>query len=216
MTRLEKFLRIGVINTLRFNYKYFGFAGLFELPVILSRNVKIISLKGTVLCKSRRGGVQIGFSDLGIVDERMQRCIWENNGCVVFHGTANLGKAIRISNSGTIEFGDKAAFTGNTQIICKSKIVFGKDCLVSWECLIMDTDWHPIYQMNENNSVINPDKPIKIGDHVWIGCKCTLLKGTAIPDNCIVASGSKLSRTLTKKNVIYGDKGTVISRDVVW
>ncbi|MGK9369486.1 hypothetical protein ACSSWA_11350 [Melioribacter sp. Ez-97] len=37
---------------------------------------------------------------------------------------------------------------------------------------------------------MNEDKPIQIGNHVWIGCWSVLLKGTYIADGCIVGAGS--------------------------
>ena len=54
----------------------------------------------------------------------------------------------------------------------------------SYLLLVMDTDEHPIY--NKEHERINPDKPILVGDHVWIGCKCALLKGAEIPNGFVL------------------------------
>lgn len=217
MNKLKIILKTGVINTIRFNYNYFGFKGLVKLPVFVSRDVKLSVLKGEVKCSiTKRGGIQLGYSDLGIVDEKYQRGIWENSGVVVFDGIVKLGKAVRISNSGILEFGDKVIFTGNSQIVCKKNIVFGDECLISWENLIMDTDFHSICSLETPHVIINPDKNIFIGKRVWIGCRCLILKGTNIPDGTVIAAGSKISGTLNEKNCIYGDKGVIISKNVKW
>lgn len=87
-------------------------------------------------------------------------------------------------------------------IICKKRITIGHDCLISWNCLIMDTDWHCVIDKN-NACILNYDKECIIGNHVWIGCNCTLLKGVNIPDNSVIAAGSTISKKLTTSNAIY-------------
>jgi hypothetical protein len=47
--------------------------------------------------------------------------------------------------------------------------------LISWENLFMDTDAHKIIQ---NVIIINGPEKIIVGNHAWIGCRCTILKGS--------------------------------------
>ena len=47
-----------------------------------------------------------------------------------------------------------------------------------------------------------PGEDIIIGNNVWIGAGCTILKGVKISDNCIVASGSVVPRGDYPKNSI--------------
>lgn len=42
----------------------------------------------------------------------------------------------------------------------------GNNSIISWDCLILDTDFHRIYK---DGNMINENKPIEIGNHVWIG-----------------------------------------------
>ena len=103
--------------------------------------------------------------------------------------------------SGTVSFGGKASI--------------GHDCLVGWDTLMMDTDEHPLY--DRDGVRINPDKPIRLGDHVWIGCKCTLLKGASVPSRCVVAAGTLLKRAFDGEDqVIGGNPPAVIREEVRW
>jgi acetyltransferase-like isoleucine patch superfamily enzyme len=105
--------------------------------------------------------------------------------------------------------------TAESTIVCEHQISFGNDCLLSWDILIMDTDEHPI--INQDGIRTNPDKPILVGNHVWIGCKCTLLKGTEIPNNTVVAAGTLLTSAFSGENqVIGGNPPAVLKSDVRW
>ena len=42
---------------------------------------------------------------------------------------------------------------GNTTIICNKNIMINDDCLLSWDILLMDTDFHKI--LNSDNTIIN-------------------------------------------------------------
>lgn len=104
--------------------------------------------------------------------------------------------------------------TAETAIICHEKISFGENTLISWKNLIMDTDFHHVIK---NGEVVNHPKEIRIGDHVWGGCRCTILKGSVIPSNSIVAAGSLITKCFLKENIVLGCKSAaVLAEDVEW
>ena len=73
--------------------------------------------------------------------------------------------------------------TGRSVILCTKRITFGDECLLSWDLLIMDTDWHSVISTADSR-ILNPSKPINVGNHVWIGCRSVILKGVSISDKC--------------------------------
>ena len=82
----------------------------------------------------------------------------------------------------------------------------------------MDTDFHKITELT-GNKIINPPAPIIFGNHIWIGCRETVLKGVEIADNAIIAAGATVTRSITDKNAIYGGNGKdagIIRRNVDW
>lgn len=78
---------------------------------------------------------------------------------------------------------------------------------------IIDTDYHAIYDINGN--ITNYNKPILIGSHVWIGMNCTILKGSIIPNDSIIAANSIVTKQLAESKCIYASN-TLIKHNVIW
>jgi len=78
-----------------------------------------------------------------------------------------------VGKGATLTIGKNFLLTARSEIARFKEITFGDNCLLSWNILFMDTDAHPVY--NQTDHIINEDKAIKIGNKVWIGCRCTIL-----------------------------------------
>jgi len=56
-----------------------------------------------------------------------------------------------------------------------------------------------------------------VGNHVWIGCKCVLLKGAEVPDNTVVAAGTMVKSNFSSEyQVIGGNPPAILKRDIRW
>jgi acetyltransferase-like isoleucine patch superfamily enzyme len=65
------------------------------------------------------------------------------------------------------------------------------------------------------NEVVNPDKEIYFGDNVWIGCRCTTMKGSYIGDNIIVGSNSTITGRHTQEfTVLAGNPIRIVKEGV--
>lgn len=204
-------------KTLRFNLHYFPLKTALKLPVVVSHRTYLRELHGKVELpeKVERAMIKIGFGDVGHYDRKRSRSIWQVSGTVTFGGKASIGHGSKLSVRGNLCLGDGFNMTAESAIVCAKEIRFGRDCLLSWDILVMDTDEHPLY--NKENERINPDKAILVGDHVWIGCKCVLLKGAEVPDNTVVAAGTLLTSSFTGEHqVIGGNPPTVLKQDIRW
>ena len=204
-------------KTLRFNFHYFPFKTAVKLPVVVSHRTFLRELNGKVNLPENidTAMVKIGFGDVGHYDRKRSRTIWQVSGEVNFSGKASIGHGSKISVRGKLNLGEKFNMTAESTIVCAKEITFGNDCLVSWDVLLMDTDEHPLY--NSGNQRINDDKPIVIGNHVWIGCKCIILKGAQMPDNSVLAAGTLLKSEFAGTNqVVGGNPPTILKREVRW
>ena len=114
-----KIKEIGLINSLRMNYHYFGWGGVMRHYILASRNVKIKKLSGSIVLKDICPGtkMRIGFSDVGTIDVREKKTIWDNQGEIVLNGTIDIGAGSKISNKGHLVFGNNVHFTANADII---------------------------------------------------------------------------------------------------
>lgn len=222
MSSLEKLWLyfLGLPKTIYFNFIYFPFKSAIYLPIFISHRVVLKSLRGQIILhnsqKRKFGIVKIGFGYVGIFDGNRSRSVWECNGRVIFNGYANFGHGSKISvgKNGVLEFGDRFNITAESQIVCFKNISFGDDVLMSWQCLIMDTDFHKIIK---NNQITNYDQAIHVGSKVWIGCRCTILKGVCIPDGCVIAANSNCVKSIEVKNtLIGGNPAGIIHKEIEW
>ena len=204
-------------KTLRFNFHYFPFKTAMKLPVVVSHRTYLRELHGKVVLpeKVERAMIKIGFGDVGHYDRKRSRGIWQVSGTVSFGGKASIGHGSKLSVRGHLSFGTDFNMTAESTIVCAKEITFGDDCLVAWDVLVMDTDEHPLYNKEDNR--INPDKPIVVGNHVWIGCKCVLLKGAEVPNDTVLAAGTLLKSAFAgEQQVIGGNPPSILKRDVHW
>ena len=204
-------------KTLCFNFHYFPFKTAMKMPVIVSHRTYLRELHGKVELpeKVERAMVKIGFGDVGHYDRKRSRGIWQVSGTVSFDGKASIGHGSKLSVRGDLKLGDGFNMTAESTIVCAKEITFGDDCLLAWEVLVMDTDEHPLY--NKDNERINPDKAIVVGSHVWIGCKCVLLKGAEVPNDTVLAAGTLLKSAFAGDNqVIGGNPPSILKREVRW
>ena len=240
-------------KTLRFNFHYFPLKTALKLPVVVSHRTFLRELHGKVELPEKidTAMVKIGFGDVGHYDRKRSRGIWQVSGTVSFGGKASIGHGSKLSVRGHLSLGADFNMTAESTIVCAKEIRFGRDCLVSWDVLVMDTDEHPLFNLRNNlgshvgretagretrdfglvpspevpspasnnseNERINPDKAILVGDHVWMGCKCVLLKGAEVPSNTVLAAGTLLKSAFAGENqVIGGNPPSILKREVRW
>ena len=84
-----------------------------------------------------------------------------------------------------------------------SQIVIGQDCMFAYDIDVRTGDSHSIIS-KESNERINYAEDITIGNHVWIAAHSTLLKGSVIPDESVVATGSIVTEKYNTTGIIIG------------
>lgn len=207
-------LLLALPNTLRFNFRYFRLADAIRLPVIVSHRVWLKTLSGrVVLGKVKTGIVKIGFGDVGLFDAARSRAIWSVRGLVAFNGKTRIGHGNKLNVDGQLTLGHNFRMSAESAIVARDSVSIGDDVLISWDVLIMDSDFHPIY--DADGTRINPDKPVTIGNKVWIGCRSLILKGVDIADGVIVAASTTLTRSATTPSAIVGGNPPVVVREHV-
>lgn len=198
---------------------FFSLKEAIKLPILVRYNTKVQSLKGKV--KINSGGVKtamlkIGFGGVGIYDKKYSRTIITIKGTVVLNGKVNLGhgSVLSVQENAVVTFGSNFSNTAEGKIVCKKSITIGNNVSTSWETLIMDTDWHHTY--NTLNGEIFPDtKEIVIGNNVWICMRSVILKGSVIPNGCIVGANTLCSKQFTDENqLIVGNPARVIKEHI--
>lgn len=211
MGKLSKLRETSVFKTLRFNLHYFGRGGV-RLPVLVSRNYVLAELRGTVrVANPRPGCVRLGYSSVGIFDKRYDRGIWQSSGEVVFDGDAAFaqGSKISVGANGKLSVGAGFRNMAKGEFVCHERMYLGAGSLVSWDTLFMDTDFHQVDGKPAS-------APVTVGDNVWVGCRCMVLKGAEIPDGSVVAAGATITKKLEPERSLFGGVNKVIRTGVEW
>jgi len=217
-SKIFSVFRLFNIKTIYFNFRYLPFRQAIKLPFYISRRTHLFKTNGKVYIHGpvKAGMIRIGYGMVGIFDKRT-RAIWEVNGSVHFYGSAlfKFGSKISVGHEGELHIGDQFRFTTNSTIVCFKEIRFGKSVRISWDTIIMDTDFHTIETLDGER--INNNKKIEIGDNVWIGMRSSVMKGAKLDDNVILGSNSVLNKYIPGSNqIVAGNPAHVVKTDVRW
>ena len=128
----------------------------------------------------------------------------------------NIHRGVKLSvfgNAGkkaVLEIGDGSAIGDRTEIHAGESVTIGNGTLISWDCCILDRDYH---KLESENEITNP---VKIGNHVWVGCNVLILKGITVGDGAVIAAGSVVTRDVPAGALVAGNPAKVIRENVKW
>ncbi len=202
---------LSILKTIRFNLHYFGFKGL-KPKVLVARNVALKKLKGNVSITKNSKKCHIGFSTNYIYCGAKLKTTFYNEGNIAINGNlcVSRGCSIVVKKEGKLEFGNDVHISQKTQIECHKSIILSDNSIIAWDCLIIDSDTHPIYTLD--GELINGNREIIIGSGSWICCRNIILKGAYVPKDSILAAGQIYNKKLYDDNVmIAGNR--VVKRD---
>lgn len=155
----------------------------------------------------------MGFGNISEFDKKYERSIIKMNGDITIEAPCKFGQGIRLISERDSELfvGHHFSNTAGLTISNRGRIIIGRNCLVSWRTWICDTDFHEIIDM-ENGHISSPNGEIIIGNHVWLCANSTVLKGSIIADNTIVAANSLVKGQFKSSNCILAGSPAAIKR----
>lgn len=187
-----------------------GLKRAFKLPILVRFNCKLIRLNGKAI---GGGKIDIGFGNIGIFDKCYQRSILEIKGKIVINGYAHFGPGCRfvVGKDGTLTLGNNVANSAACSVICMKSVHIGADTIISWDTLIMDTDFHRIYNC-ETDTMSIPTNDIVIESNCWLGARSVILKGAYLRNNSIVAANTTVTRKYDVGSVLIAGNPGIVKR----
>lgn len=110
-------------------------------------------------------------------------------------------------DQGTLTIGEKCFLNSGCSITCMDEVTIGKGCQIANHVVIVDHDHD--YKKGWGAFV---SKPVTIGENVWIGANCVILKGTKIGDRSVIAAGSVVSGEIPSNTLFYQKRETKIKQ----
>ena len=120
-----------------------------------------------------------------------------------------LGVWGRDEMSGRISVGDYVLISPGTRISASDEVVIGNSVMMANSVYITDSDWHDIYDRTARSERVTP---VHIGDNVWLGDHCVILKGVTIGENSVVGANAVVSRDVPANVVVAGNPAQVVKQ----
>lgn len=134
----------------------------------------------------------------------------------------SLHSVIRTFNNGQIQIGYKSTISSNSEITARGgKIIIGEKCFINRNSIISS---HEMIKIG-NNVTIGPGvyiydhdhdgkggyitNKISIGNGVWIGAGCIILKGITIGDNAVIGAGTLVCNSIPENTTVVQKRNTV-------
>ena len=92
-------------------------------------------------------------------------------------------------------------------------VSIGEDTIISNRVEISTTDWH--WMVDEEGTILNKDRDVRIGNHVWIGRRVLIGKGVTIGDGSVVGAGSIVTKSFPESNLLLAGNPAIVKRQGV-
>ena len=167
--------------------------------------------------------------NFGVVDQCGKRTILEGSiekrgqGSIVSIGDRCLiaGLLVTEAPGSRINVGDNVLIGGGTTVAAAKSVEIESDVLISYGCVITDSDNHNIgYSLRKNdlwdwlegrydwNKV--KTRPVKICKGAWIGAHAIITKGVTIGEGAVCGAGSVVTKSVAPYTIVAGNPARVV------
>lgn len=109
-----------------------------------------------------------------------------------------------------LKIGHNFSMTGGSLVAAK-KISIGDQVMIGANCLITDTDFHPLdSQQRKEQPQAGKKAAIKIGNDVFIGTQAILLKGSQIAAKSVIGARAVVTKKFVKKSTLIGNPAKIL------
>jgi len=121
-----------------------------------------------------------------------------------------------------IVIGNNVYIGGGTTVDCVDSIEIGDDVLISYQCLLLDSDGHSTdldsrrselprwKESGGRNWAAASTRPIRIGNGAWLGARTIVLKGVEIGEGAVIGAGSVVTKSIPAYTLAGGNPARVI------
>jgi acetyltransferase-like isoleucine patch superfamily enzyme len=202
---LRVLLHVSVLRTLYWSIRYRGWC-------VLSRGTRLKIGSGSKLHIPSGSFLFLGFAHYTPTPCSIHI---GKHARLSIQGTVQILRGVRVfvNDEAHLEIGTRSYINDCSTITCFEHIKIGSGCSISWNTNIMDTNIHELIVAGRPRP---RTAPISIGDRVWIGSGATILAGTTIDEQAIVAAASVVTADVPSKVVVAGNPARIIAEDVSW
>lgn len=199
MKKLKRILwyiqKVDIIKFLKYNY--------LSSNVVRAPGCFFYPLKGTKMEMDKsaklelQGNLTIGNNKIkGSKRETYLLLREDSQLCIKGDVVINYGSLLQVHSKAVVTMG-KTNINTDVVIIAEKEIEIGSGVLIGRQVTIFDSDFHAIHDAEGNRT--NMSRKVTIGNHVWIGTKATILKGTKIKDGAVISANALVGGIVKEK-----------------
>jgi tetrahydrodipicolinate N-acetyltransferase len=161
------------------------------------------------------GALRVGLGDFGLTSTADTSVIRVRPAARFrCEGVVSLQRGVRIVvDAGELVIGHGTNLNGLSKLLVADSLRIGAGCTLSWDCQILDHDFHSItVDGHERPS----SAPVVLGDRVWIGTGAIVLKGVHIGSDSVVAAGAVVTRDVEAGTIVGGSPARTLGRVDSW
>lgn len=206
-----------LLPSMYINFRYLPFRQALKMPILVHKP-HFLKMGGKIIIDAPK--INTGMIRLGIYASALfpnNGFTLKHEGIIIFKGRCRIGNDCNIvcGKQGKIVFGDHFIATAGAKIVSQHSIIFGKDVLIGWSNIIIDTNFHPLYDI-ETDRFKKSFGEIRIGNNNWLASQCMTLPGVITPEHCIFGARSVITRSREFESFcVYGGSPVkLLSRNV--
>lgn len=136
------------------------------------------------------------------------------NGHVVIKNNVGVrtGVIINLSDGAEVSIGQDTFLNDRCILNARKEISIGSRVQIGQNVLMYDHD-HDYHNLAEIRTKFITDE-IVIGNDVWIGSNCVILRGSKIGDRCVIGAGTVIKGEIPSDSIVYSDKKLIIKQIV--
>ncbi len=126
--------------------------------------------------------------------------------CYVYRGAT-------LSHTYGLRVGSDFHVNTGAHIDARGGIIIGNDVLIGPNSVVVSSDHAIDVAPGQTRAAAgHTNKPVHIGNHVWVGANCVLRGGVTVGDHSVIASGAVVVKDVEPYTIVGGNPANLIRR----